>query len=48
MKVIERCVSKKDESEEWLLMSLEERQHTIAPVKHGRWIWMGEKEENDA
>lgn len=35
MKVIERCVSEKDDSEEWLLMSIEERQHTIKPME---WI----------
>lgn len=34
MKVIERCVSEKDDSDEWLLMSLEERQHTAEP----KWI----------
>ena len=38
MIIIEGYVSNKDDSEEWLLMSLEERQRTIDPVKHGRWI----------
>ena len=40
MKVIERCVSEKNDSEEWLLMSLEERQHTIDSVK---WIPVTER-----
>ena len=35
MIVIEGYVSEKDDSEEWLLMSLEERQHTTDSVK---WI----------
>lgn len=33
MIVIERCVSEKDDSEEWLLMSLEERQHAAESAK---------------
>ena len=40
MKVIERCVSEKDDSEEWLLMSIEERQHTIKPME---WIPVSER-----
>ena len=42
MIIIEGYESKKDDSEEWLLMTLEERQRTIDPVKHGRWIDMGD------
>lgn len=45
MKVIERCVSNKDDSEEWLLMSLEERQHTIDAVK---WIPVSEAMPEEA
>lgn len=33
MIVVERCVSEKDDSEEWLLMSLEEQQNTTNKTK---------------